>query len=359
MSISAQGVSGRGQSRSARVHGVDLARGLAVVGMLAAHLLNTPAFDAAAPETWIDLVNGRSSILFAVLAGVSLALSTGAARPPSRLGNARRRIAIRAAVLWIVGIALVLTGVPVLIILPAYAILFMLALPALGLRAPALWVITALLAVIMPFVHPYVAAADVWQAEAGVVTTVLAGWAYPFTVWIAFVFAGLAIGRSGLSTLRVQLWLLGGGAVLAVTGYAAEASAARWADTDYLAAVWTARAHSSGLLEVIGSGGFAVAVLGACLVLCRTPLVHVAYPVRAVGSMPLTAYVGQLIAWVVVALALHVEVSDLLAFRSYEPFWWFTLATLLFCTVWSLLWGRGPLERALAFVARLGDRRSE
>ena len=52
-----------------RIAGVDLARGLAVIGMLAAHLLTIDAFDAGRPETWIDIANGRSSILFATLAG--------------------------------------------------------------------------------------------------------------------------------------------------------------------------------------------------------------------------------------------------------------------------------------------------
>ena len=56
----------------ARIGGVDLARGLAVLGMFAAHLLwITEPFDVLEPDTWIAVVSGRSSILFATLAGVS------------------------------------------------------------------------------------------------------------------------------------------------------------------------------------------------------------------------------------------------------------------------------------------------
>ncbi|WP_371384042.1 DUF418 domain-containing protein, partial [Salmonella sp. M9-3] len=72
----------------------------------------------------------------------------------------------------------------------------------------------------------------------------------------------------------------------------------------YLSAVWTAEAHSSGLWEVIGSGGFAVAVIGLCLLVCRTPLRWVAIPLRAVGTMPLTAYVLQIVVWAVFAAVL-------------------------------------------------------
>ena len=66
-------------------------------------------------------------------------------------------------------------------------------------------------------------------------------------------------------------------------------------------AVWTAEPHSSGLLEVIGSGGFALAVIGLCLLACRTVLTWIVLPLRAVGAMPLTAYTAQLVVWAIVA----------------------------------------------------------
>ena len=66
-----------------RIAGVDLARGLAVLGMLAAHLLWLGSLSWTEPSTWGAIVNGRSSILFATLAGVSLGLSTGGPTPPS------------------------------------------------------------------------------------------------------------------------------------------------------------------------------------------------------------------------------------------------------------------------------------
>ena len=55
--------------------------------------------------------------------------------------------------------------------------------------------------------------------------------------------------------------------------------------------------HSSGLGEAIGSGGFALAVIGGCVLLCSTRLRHVLWPVRIVGAMPLTAYVTHIVVW--------------------------------------------------------------
>ncbi|MGL4255153.1 MAG: acyltransferase, partial [Microbacterium sp.] len=48
----------------ARVTGVDLARGLAVLGMFAAHLLwIRDPFSWTDASTWVAVVEGRSSIL--------------------------------------------------------------------------------------------------------------------------------------------------------------------------------------------------------------------------------------------------------------------------------------------------------
>src|SRR5688500_16087431 len=63
-------------SAAARLGGVDLARGLAVFGMFAAHVGPDPR-DGGLIGPLMQLTHGRSSVLFAALAGLSLALITG------------------------------------------------------------------------------------------------------------------------------------------------------------------------------------------------------------------------------------------------------------------------------------------
>jgi len=341
---------GRELTGPGRLQGVDLARGLAVLGMFAAHLLVIPALNLSDPSTWIDLANGRSSILFAVLAGVSIALITGGPRPRG-LGLARRRLAVRAVLLWVFGVALIATGVPVFVILPAYAVLFLLALPLVQLSARTLWIVTGGLAVVMPWVQPLLDALPVWEGEIGGSFALVLGWHYPFTLWVAFLVAGLAAGRSDLRRTDTQWALLLGGACAALLAAAVDATFVTPADP-YLAQVWSSGPHSGGLLEVVGSGGFALATIGACQLLCRTPLTWLALPLRAVGSMPFTAYVGQLVVWAVVAAVVLDDTGDLGGFRALEPFWPFTVATLVACTAWALLLGRGPLERLTAWACR-------
>ena len=120
--------------------------------MFAAHLLWIEELDYADTSTWIAVVDGRSSILFATLAGVSIGLVTGGERPlaPADMHIARGRLTVRAALLWLLGIWLIATGVPVFVILPAYAILFLLALPLVSLGARALLLLAGALALVMP-----------------------------------------------------------------------------------------------------------------------------------------------------------------------------------------------------------------
>src|SRR5690606_19787000 len=160
---------------------------------------------------------------------------------------------------------------------------------------------------------------------------------------IAFVLAGVGVARAGVTRLGVQLMMLVAGGGLAAIGYGL-ADLPAPAD-EYWMQVWTAQPHSSGLLEVVGSGGFAIAVLAASLLLCRVDVLKlVTLPLRATGAMPLTAYVAQLLIWALVALLTIGDTGDLSGFRMLEPFWPLTVGTLLGCTAWALLIGRGPLE---------------
>lgn len=332
---------------ASRLAGVDLARGLAIVGMLAAHLVALPSWSWTDPATWGDIANGRSSILFATLAGVSLALMTGGSKPRSReaFRAARLRIGLRAILVWVIGIALAATGVPVYVILPAYAVLFVMALPFLRLSPRILFVIAAVVALVMPFAVAQINTWPIWEGVTGEALDLVVGWHYPFLLWFAFIAAGLGIGRLALRDARVQVGLLCSGIVVAILGYGLDASG--WSIEFAGSEMLTADAHSSGIAEAIGSGGFALAIIGACLLLCRTPLTWVVLPLRAMGSMPLTAYSAQIIVWAVWAAIVLGDTGDLDGFRELHPFWPLTAGIALGCTVWALTLGRGLLERGL------------
>jgi hypothetical protein len=96
-----------------------------------------------------------------------------------------------------------------------------------------------------------------------------------------------------------------------------------------------------------------VAVIAACELACRSAVVGaITIPLRAAGSMPLTLYTAQLLAWALWALLALGEVPDLAGFRALQPFWPLTIGLVAAATVWALTLGRGPLERLVAAVAR-------
>lgn len=355
-----------------RVAGLDLARGLAVIGMFAAHLLWIDPFDPADVSTWTDVANGRSSILFATLAGISIALLTGGRTPVSGAARERAsaRLALRALCIWVIGVLLILTQVPVYVILPAYAILFVLALPLLRVRPAFLFALAAAIGLVMPWVQALINSLPFWQTQLGGEIGLLIGINYPFTVWFAFILAGLGIGRLDLRAVGTQVALVLVGAGLAIVAYTLAATLPAESET-YASLAWTADPHSDGMLEVFGSGGFAIAVVGLCLLLVRPwwtgagraapwlgPLGWLTMPLRAVGSMPLTAYAGQIVAWWLLQPTPAPGESTLDAFRDIDPFVPFVLWTVVLCTLWALLVGRGPLEWVLDRVARLVGRRA-
>lgn len=318
-----------------RIVGIDVARGLAVLGMFIAHTYPRITEDEL-------IVDGRSSILFATLAGVSLGLLTGGEQPErGSRAVARRGVAIRAIVLFLLGIALTTLPSHIAIILDYYGVMFALMIPALFLPRAAL----AALAGTLLFAAPLAAG---WAADAGEPT----GWAavgadylllgsYPALIWLPFLLVGLSCTRSGLRRAATQRWMMLGGTAAMVLGYG----------SDFAVASISAEAHSGSLAEILGSGGFAIALIGALLWLCRFRVSRlVLHPVAAAGSMPLTSYTLQIL-----LLAGCVAFADPAAWVPDYPglplMLGLIVASLVFGTLWRWRLGAGPLERMLRLAA--------
>ena len=350
----------RRPQRPGRVIGLDVARALAVFGMLGAHVGGVPADVVASPSSWLGAVHGRSSVLFAVLAGVSLALLTGRTVAPAgeELVRARTRILVRAAWVFAIGVALEALGTDIDIILGVYGILFVLALPFLRWSPRRLLLAAAALAVLSPAAALLltVSAQALGLEESGVALLLLNG-PYPALIWWTFILIGMAVGRCDLASPRVRARLLSGGAMLAVLGYGAgwtttrwwgqAASAQAWVDGDVEARSWSlawlsgAAPHSGTTFEIVGSVGVALAIIAGCLVAAER-LPRATFPLVAVGAMALTAYTGGVLAPAVL--------------DEYPEGGWAWLAfiavTVVVATGWRLAIGQGPLERLLSTSSR-------
>ena len=357
-----------------RVPGVDIARGIAVLGMFTAHVGITSG-DLGSVTGWLSVAHGRSSILFALVAGVSVALVTGRREPfaGDALTRSRARLLVRAVLLLALVALLDLLGTPVFLILGFYAAYFVLALPFLRWPPRRLAAAALVVAVVGPPIALWGPAVLVRAGlrlphdGSGAATDFLVTGHYPAVVWMAYVLAGMAIGRSDLASERLRSGLIIGGLAAAavcsvVSGTAVHAAGGQQAIEDQVAATsgefggpaatwsspWPSAAylflsgpHHDTSLEAIGSGGFAMAVLGLCLYAGRIGS-RVLAPLAAVGALALTVYSLQIVAiwhW------------DLVGSTSNGPLAVMTLVALVAATAWRFFLGRGPIERLFARVA--------
>lgn len=211
-----------------RLAGLDVARCLALLGMVATHIVAARASDGdLGIGQW--LAGGRASALFALLAGVGLALSTGGRRPVQGSERAARSVGIvvRALLIGTLGLAVGGLDSGLAVILANYGLLFLLAIPFLGLSARPLlvlggcWVVLA--PVVSQLVRPGLPERGLDNPTFELLATpgpllselVLTGY-YPVLPWLAYVLVGLGVGRLDLTGARVPAVLAAAGGVLAV-----------------------------------------------------------------------------------------------------------------------------------------------
>lgn len=321
-----------------RIAGLDLARTLALLGMFAAHVGDAGTRGADTEGwRWLWIADGRPAALFAVLAGVSMGILV--ARDGNGPRHARVRVAMRGALLLVLGYALVGLHTPVDVVLANLGLMFLTVTPAITWRAR--WLLVAAGAVwltgtaVYPTLH---SALPGWP-----VVEKLAGTHYPVVSWTAYVLVGMAVARLDLRVARTRALLLGAGLAAAVVGYGGGlllGSPPPWSDTD--TGPWWAsiHPHANTATEMLGNAGLAVAVIGACLAAPAWPLAY------ALGSMSLTAYVAHLVVIAVVG-------EDMVWQPSNVALVTLAAALAVGAAVWRRRWGAGPLERAVTWASTL------
>lgn len=392
-----------------RMIGVDAARALALLGMVATHVLPL-ADDGTATPTAL-LAAGRASALFAVLAGVSLGLAHGGRRPPAGrdLSRARAGVAARAAVVAAVGLVLGGFGPPIAIILVNYALLFVVALPVLGWGARRLVPLGAVWLVVVPVLAFPLRRALTGGGTGGTdgvaVDGVLPIWPgsspdllsladpglllgqltvtgyYPVLTWAGFLLVGLGLGRLDLRRPVVAARVAVAGAlavalaqlVAAVLRPAAEGSLAvptgfplsadtldlslqtgLYGTTPTTSWWWLAviAPHSGTPLDMVDVAGSALAVLGV-LLLVEHASRHLLWPLAAIGSMTLTLYSAHAIS--LVALEPWIEGDPSTGTGPADALVVYVVqvaAVVVVALGWQLTGRRGPLEGMVASASR-------
>jgi hypothetical protein len=374
----------------ARLTGIDVARSFALFGMMATHILTGPDEGRGAMGAVHAVAGGRAAALFAVLAGVGLALASGGNRPtPEKVARTRRTTLVRSLALIALGLTLGLVQTPVAIILAYYGVLFLAAIPVLARRARWLAALAAGCAVGTPLISYWLRGEEGldeapgqnldWTSLAdltGLVRHLLLTGYYPALTWTTYLFAGLAVGRLALRSAHVALAVAGLGALLASAAWAVSELAVRAAGgfpalmgsglpsrysstegffgTSPVNDGWwllVRVAHSGSITDLVHTVGTSMLVIGLTVAavqalsrraepgpVIRVPLLMLA----AAGSMTLTLY------------CLHVVAVGLNSGQSIPP-WPYLVLNIVGAIIIALLWGaprrRGPVEEAIASAA--------
>lgn len=306
--------------------------------MFAAHIgdAGTRGLDADGWH-WLWIADGRSSAVFAVLAGITISLMT--AKDPVGPAHAEARVATRGVLLMAAGYLLGALGTPVDVILTNLGLMFVLVVPFMRLRTSTLLAAAAVAFTIGSVVARHESdGLDGWP----VIEKLVSGH-YPAIAWVGYVLVGLAVGKTELRARGTALMFVWVGSLAAGAAYGAGiilGGAAPWDGTHAAVAAgagWASVApHASTPFELVGNTGIALLIIGLCVAGVRAS--RWLFPLLAFGSMSLTMYTAHVLIIAAVGISIVRQPSNVSLAVV-------TLALIATASTWRVALGAGPLER--------------
>ena len=291
---------------SSRIIGLDIARSLAIIGMIVLHM---------ASLVWHTkvILNGLPAALFAILAGITLMIISRDFTVTTFL-----RTIARGCIITLIGLALLPVGGEIQVVLVVIGITMIL----VSWIPPLRWWWKLLLLVAAT------AAATIKYAPLTLPQV------YPLLAYTAYFLAGMLLYEVYIRNSRVVAqWVSTGiAALIAAAGF-------YFRFTPDMPGWLRFTGHTGVLGEIVLSIAVAAIVLHLCLLIGRT-VPKLAYPSAAPGAMSLSIYI------------LHVLTAYY--WQSYVSLYntgWacaFIALFLVLATFWRCLIGKGPAEWAVA-----------
>ncbi len=350
---------------SQRIYGYDIARALAVFGMVIVNFKIAMGAGRAGRHWLLDLaglLEGRAAATFVVLAGVGLSLMSRHARrtnDAASISGQRRNLFKRAFFLFTVG--LLYTPLWPADILHFYGVYI--TIGALLLTAPSrrlMWLAGAFTSifVVLLLLFDYERAwdwqtlcySDFWTVR-GMVRHLFFNGFHPVFPWTAFLLIGMVIGRLDLrdAVVRRRLFFQGLGlaalaeatAALLIRGLSPAADAATKED---IHALFGTAPMPPMPLYILAGAGTAAAVIAACVALSER-LGDTAWPrpLIATGQLALTIYVAHVVIGMGTLEALGRLENQTPAFAIGSAAV-FCATAVVFAHLWRRRFRRGPLE---------------
>lgn len=351
-----------------RIIGFDVARALAVFGMVAVNFRLAISPDAAEPA-WlraaIGSLEGRAAATFVVLAGVGLALMTRRSRMSGdREARRRDRIAVLKRALFLFVVGWLYTPIWPADILHFYGVYLAIAAFVLFVSGRRLLLLAAAAIALFPILLLRFDYERGWDWEtlhydglytaAGAVRHMVWNGFHPVVPWVAFVLVGLFIGRLDLTRATVRRRLLVTGVALAGAAEIVSRGLIRLGrdaeETELLGAFFgTEMMPPSPLYMMVGIGVASAIISISVGIGLRFPDVPWSRPLVATGQLALTLYVAHVVVGLGILEALGRLHDQSLPFAAIAILV-FCVTGVVFATLWRQRFDRGPLEALMRKV---------
>ncbi len=342
---------------SDRLHGLDLARFLAFVGMVIVNFQIVMGAEGGAGllATLTTGLEGRAAASFVVLAGIGLGLSARRGSIRSTLGLTLRR-----------AVFLMAAGLINMLIFPAdilhyYAVYFLFGAFLLPMGTAALMAVIVALnlaAVALILILDYDAGWNwqtygydgFWTPTGFVRNLFFNGW-HPVVPWLGFLVFGIVLSRLTLADRRIQVALAGLGALgLIVASGLSRAVSRSVADSELALLLTTSPIPPMPLYTLAGMGA-ASALTGLCLLLNPTARGSGLLGwVAPAGRQTLTLYIAHIVIGMGLLEALRLTENQSTATALFASLV-FCAAAATFAWLWSRRFRRGPVEALMRRLA--------
>ena len=351
-----------------RVDGYDLARALAIFGMVVVNFSVAMTIGLETPSGWdwlrflTGLLEGRAAAVFVVLAGVGVtlgarrAVATGDA---AQLAGARRALWKRAVFLFIGGLLFAIIWPPD--ILHFYGVYI--AIGAIFIAAPNRILLGLAASLVLAFVvllmtldyeadwnFQTLTYMDFWT-PAGQVRHLFFNGFHPVVPWLAFLLLGMWLGRQDLRAPAVRRRVLIGGAGVALVAEIVSAALvtlltrdASTEGTEVITALFGSRALPPMPFYMLAAGATAVAVIALAVGFSQRFSHLPGYRAFiAAGRLALTIYVAHVVLGLGVLEALGRIEGQPLPFAVAASVAFYALA-VAGAALWTKRFARGPIE---------------
>lgn len=354
-----------------RIEGYDVARGLAILGMIIVHFKLIMGSSEAGPGALVfltGLLEGRAAALFVILAGVGLTLLS---RRAFRTGDpvvrrqARARILRRSGFLFVFGV--LLATIWPADILHTYSVYFLIGMVLLF--APDRWLLVGAGAVAELFLLLFIVFsyetswdwdaltyADFWTVPGFIRNTVFNGW-NPVFPWTSFLLFGMWLGRQDVTDRQFRRRMTGYALVTLIVAEVASvlliAVATPGLGEDVASALFSRNSIPPMPFFLLSAGSSAVIVIMLVMAIGEQARNRGWWRALVViGQFALTLYVGHII----VGMGIIEELGWIDSGQSLWTAVVFSILFFLASIACSLLWRqhyqRGPFE---ALMRRLTD----